>query len=262
MATTGAMVPYSNPAGNNQTTPKSVLPPASTATQSTVPANNPLQPAQAIQQNTFIPAAAGTATTGTAATGTQTVASPGAVGSDPSGTLYQQLTDIYGGGEGAALNTLLSSIGGVDSATLQQYTASLQPEFAKAGAGLQTSLGAAGVGANSSVNAIAQADLSGQEQSAIASESANLLQSGQSLEAQILEGIAPTAAQQVSDSSPLNMIGTILGDVGSVTSDFMGLGSLTGGTGKVASAFGGAAGSVPTATLNTTVPEPDYSLSL
>ncbi|MDR3392445.1 MAG: hypothetical protein P4L77_12010 [Sulfuriferula sp.] len=262
MATSGAMVPYSNPAGNNQTTPKAVLPPSSVGSQNTVPVNNPLQPTQTATVNPFIPPAAGTGAGTTQVPGAATVASPGAAGSDPNGALYQQLTDIYGNGEGAALNNLLGSIGGVDSATLQQYIASLQPQFAKAGASLQSSLGAAGVSANSSVNAIGQANLQGEEQSAIAGESAKLLQSGQNLEAQILEGIAPTAAQQVADSSPLNMIGSILGDVGSVASDFLGLGSITGGIGKLASSFGGAAGAVPSATLNTTVPEPDFSLSL
>lgn len=220
---TNTMVPYSNPAGNNQTTPgagSGVIPsqsgmpggPIGVAVSPTASASNPLVP---------------------------TAGLPGTTTSSGIGTNSQQskqLDDIYGKGVGGDLNTLLNSIGGVDSATLQQYIASLQPQEATAQANLNASLGAGGVGSNSSVAALGDANLNAQETGMIAGESASLLQSGQNLEASILQGMEPAATAEVSQSG-WNVLGDVLQDAGGIAGDVLGLGAVSGG-------FGGG-GSVP-----------------
>jgi len=219
---TNNMVPYSNKVGNNQTTPGAG---ATTATNTSVVA-----PAAA--ENSFVPATAATAATST----TSTVPSAGG------GALGAQLSDIYGSGVGGSLTSLIDSMSGTNSVVLQDYINSLVPQEAKAQSNLDMSLGAGGAGSNSSVAAIGNANLQAQETAAIAGESASLIKDQEHLTAEMLMGIAPTAAQQVSDSSALNVFGQVLGDVGSVVSTAMGLSEVTGGAHTAAStgSFGGA----------------------
>jgi len=132
----------------------------------------------------------------------------------------------------------MNSISGTDSTALQEYIQSLAPTEATADANLHASLGAGGVSANSSVAALGESNLQAQETSAIAGEAASLTESQQSLEAKLIESTLPAAQQQVVDSSPLHILGQVLGDVGSAVGDVMGLGSITG-------MFGGAGASVP-----------------
>ena len=137
----------------------------------------------------------------------------------------QQLNDIYGATGGEIYN-FLQSIGGVDSAVLQDYIASLQPQMATAQANTNASLGAGGVGANSSVAAIATSNLQGQESAAIASESAKLTQSQEQLTADMLMHMAPTAAQQVADKAamPFEIASSVLGalpGIGSALGNFI-----------------------------------------
>jgi len=211
---TSSMVPYSNPAGKNQTSPTSTL---ATSPAMTVPTSTPTNPVQASVQNPAVPSTA-------IAPGNPTV--PQTVGTDPN--LYQQLQDIYGA-SGNSLYEFMQKIGGVDSATLQDFIKSLQPQFDKADANLRSSLGAGGVSANSSIAAIGQADLQSQENALIADESAKLLQSQEGLQANLLEGILPDAKEQVADSSGWNTFAQILNGVGGVAGAFMGLGDITGG---------------------------------
>ena len=185
---TGNMVPYSNPAGHNQTTP-SVGATSSSSTQTlpgaatTASSSNPLIPAN------------------TAASYTSPLAN--------------QLTDIYGA-TGTVLSKYLDSLSGTNSASLQEYINSLQPQMATAQANTNAALGAGGVGANSSVTALADANLQSQEFSAIAGESAKLTQSQQQETGQVLEDVAPYAAKQTADDNalPWEIMGSVLSAVG------------------------------------------------
>jgi hypothetical protein len=180
MANTTATIPASNTAGNNQTTPKTA---SAATTTSTSSSSTPYS--------------------------TSSVAgSAGSTSSNYANTL-KQYTDIYGKGVGTDLANLLSSIGGTNSATLQEFIASLQPQMAKAQADVNATLGAGGVSANSSVAAIADASLQAQDTATIAGESAQLTQSGQELEASILTGTEHDAAAEVS-SSGWGVLGGVL----------------------------------------------------
>ena len=231
---TSSMVPYSNPGGNNQTTPKSTLAPPTVAS---VPTVNPVNPVASGQLNPLIPATSTYNTTGN--TGGVPVGTPTAQNAiDPAA--YNQLKDIYGG-TGDLFSTLLGSISGTSSAALQEYTQSLQPQMAQAGANLHASLGAGGVSENSSVASLGEANLQAQETADIAGETSKLTMANEDLEAKLIESVMPDAKQQVTDSSAWSIFGQVLGDIGGVASDFMGLGGLTGGLG-----LGKSAASVPT----------------
>lgn len=192
---TNSMVPYSNPAGKNQTSPVSTL---STATPGmAVPTSTPTDPAAAIQANPAIPATA-------TPTVPSTVAAPGT--DQP---FAQQLNDIYGA-SGDSLYWFLQNMSGVNSQTLQDYIKSLGPEFAKSDANLRASLGAGGVSANSSVAALGEANLKASEDALVAGESANLLQSQEQLQANLLESVLPDARNEISDSSGWNTFAHII----------------------------------------------------
>jgi len=130
------------------------------------------------------------------------------------GNLNRQEQAIYGSGVGGAIDSLLNNISGVDSASLQSYIASLQPQEATAQASTNATLGAQGVSGNSSVAAIADSNLQAQETAAIAGESAQLQQSGQQLEAGILTGQEQAAAQETA-ASGWTVFGDVLGAIGS-----------------------------------------------
>jgi hypothetical protein len=170
----------------------------------------PGSPTQAPASNPFQPGAAAPGNTATNTTGGAIVPQS----TDPNQSLLQkQETDIYGKGVGGEITSLLGSIGGVDSSSLQNYIASLQPQEAAAQANVNTQLGASGVSGNSSVAAIADSNLQSQETAAIAGESAQLQQSGQNLEASILTGQEQSAAQEVS-ASGWSVFGDVLGSIG------------------------------------------------
>ncbi len=230
-------VPVSNVAGNNQTSPMSVsakpimqLPnsggsvPGAAAPTSTTP---PAQP------NSFVPV-----TPTSVIGGPATVADPSSLIQSSAntfgttGALNKQLNDIYGKGVGGDLSSLLNSIGGVDSATLQEYIKSLVPQEASSQATLDAGLGASGVGANSSVSAIANSNLQAQEFATIAGESANLTQSGQQLQANILGEMQNTASQEVAQSG-WDFAAPILGAVGNVAGDMFGAAGKAGGFGNL-----------------------------
>lgn len=219
------VIPASNPAGNNQTSPTMMpsmnpiqsLPGAAgsvpTATPTAQASSNPYVPASSIIPQGTNPQQAGGLVQSTANV------------SGTSGALNKQLTDIFGKGVGGAESNLINSIGGVDSATLQEYIASLAPQEATAQSNLNASLGAGGVSANSSVAALGDANLKAQETAAIAGESANLTQSGQNLEASLLTGMQNPAAQQVNESG-WNILGSVLqGGASAASSVISALGS-------------------------------------
>lgn len=222
---TGSMVPYSNPGGNNQTTPVGVMPVGGPklpgAVANTVPgaspaATNPLVPFGTTPTGS-VPSAPGTSVpnVGGLTTTGQNIAGD-------TGGLQKQLVDIYGKGVGGAESSLLAGMSGTDSKILEEYIASLQPEMAKAQANVNASLGAGGVSANSSVQGLADASLQAQEFGAISAESAKLTQSQEQLTAELLQGFQPSAQKEVATSN-----WTIFGDVmGSIAQD---IGAITGG---------------------------------
>ena len=214
-------IPTSNPAGNNQTTPKAggIQP---IATPGTVAGTG-----SSAQQNPYVPITPGSVI-GAPATGPTPV--PGSTNTNQDQT-QKQLSDIYGEGVGTDLTNLLGSIGGTDSATLEEYIKSLAPQEATAHANLNTSLGASGVDPNSSVAAIGNANLEAQMFSSIAGESANLTQSGQNLEASILTGMEPAAAAEVA-SSGWDVFGQVLDAAGNLAGDIVGTGGVKGLFGK------------------------------
>lgn len=188
-------VPSSNVAGNNQTSPGvSSTQPVPIVAQPVSPTATVTQNAQA---NPFIPAATPTAAT---TVPSSTVGTVNTLGGANNSALSSQLDDIYGTGVGGALDTLLGNISGTNSATLQEYVQSLQPQEATAQANVNASLGAGGVSANSSVAGIADSNLQAQEFADIAGESANLTQSQENLTAQILTGTEGAAVAQTAES--------------------------------------------------------------
>jgi hypothetical protein len=156
--------------------------------------------------------------------------------------LEQQLTDIYGSGEGGAINSFLNSLGGTDSTILQEYIKSLQPQMATAQANTNAALGVGGVSANSSVTALADANLQSQEFSAIANESAKLTQSQEQMTEQVLMGIAPAAEAQTSSEA-----GTVYDVLGSVVGAIPIVGSALGAGFKAMKGGDGSANAASTA---------------
>ncbi len=242
---TNSMVPYSNPAGNNQTSP--AMPMANAGTTPHVPTATPLAPTEAVQNNPLIPATAMGTPAASTVPGAATAVSTGINNGQSNDAFYQQLQDIYGA-TGDQIFNFMNSISGTSAKTLEDYTQSLQPQFAKSSADVHASLGAGGVSANSSVTGIADASLKAQEDAMVAGESANLLQHDESLQANILGGLTTDARNQVSDSSGWNTFAQILSGVGGLTSSVMGLGDLTGG---LSGLFKGSSGGNSTATVPT-----------
>jgi hypothetical protein len=174
---TNSMIPYSNPAGNNQTTPGAGAPsaqplalpgatPAANAT-ATPTATNPLIPSTA---TATVPAAITT-----------------------SNASSNELNDIFGNGVGGDIYSFLGSVSGTNSVVLQDYVKSLQPQMATAQAQTNAALGAGGVSANSSVAGIADANLQAQEFASIAGESASLTETGEQMQESMIQGIAAPA---------------------------------------------------------------------
>ena len=226
MATAPVQIPFSNPAGNNQTNPS----PIAVGKTSTPIAGSPISTPGS---NPFIPPG----TTGSSSGGpiafqggtpSNTSAQDGFItsGTDAGqNALQKQLDDIYGKGVGGSLFSLLNSMSGTDSTVLQEYIKSLQPQMATAQANTNAALGAGGVGANSSVAAIADSNLQAQEQASIASESASLTQSQEQLTAQILSGTENASAKEVATSG-WSVFGDVLSQVGSDAATILGGGSL------------------------------------
>lgn len=234
---TSTMVPYSNPAGNNQTTPPGLN--QGNGSQGVAPVATPVTAGA----NPFVPVTPGqvtgspttsnvTGTTGGYNQGTipGSSATSGFITNNLSNTngnnnLLNQFTDIYGQGVGASLFSLLNNMSGTNSTELQEYINSLAPQEATAQSNINASLGAAGVSANSSVAGIADANLQSQEFANISAESANLTQSQEQLTAQILEGTEGAATKEVS-TTPLSIFGDVMSQVGSDAASLFGGGGL------------------------------------
>lgn len=195
---TGSLVPYSNPAGNNQTTP-------TTATKATA---------------TSLPTTA-TSTTQGATVPSSSVATPASSQAD------SELGDIFGTGVGGEISSYMNSISGTDSAILQDYVKSLQPQMATAQAQTNAALGAGGVSANSSVAGIADANLQSQEFASIAGESANLTDQAMQTESGMIEAQMGEAANYTAEQSalPWELAGAGIGAAGKIASSIISKGA-------------------------------------
>lgn len=233
-------VPVSNAAGNNQTSPSSnmLMKPPTAASGGAVPGSaSPVAGIAPVQSNTFVPVTPGSVLPGAGA-GAGSVPNAGGEIQSPantfgtSGAMNKQLSDIFGAGIGGDLGNLLGSIGGTDSATLQEYIKSLAPQEATQQATLDAGLGASGVGANSSVAGIADANLKAQEFASIAGESANLTQSGQQLQANVLGGMQNAAVNQVNQSG-WDVFGQVMGAGAQLAGKAVSAAGATGGFGAL-----------------------------
>lgn len=235
-----SQIPFSNPGGNNQTSPGAGV----KAGMGAFPVPSPVGPTV---HNPFVPPGVmppgpGLHTTHPMATGgvgavPQAASTPfnaGAPGNTSADNgfitnnssykngendLQKQLVDIYGKGVGGSLFSLLNSMSGTNSTVLQEYIKSLQPAEAAASANIGASLGAAGVSGNSSVNAIAQSNLQAQEFASIAGESAKLTMTQEELTAQLLSGTQGAASKEVASSAWTtfaDVINNITGDIGNL----------------------------------------------
>jgi hypothetical protein len=213
---TSSMVPYSNPAGNNQTTPTSggtkstlapaqVLPGVSNPVSGTAATTNPLIPATATPGMSTV---AGTAATVPAAN----------IPNNTTSASSSEINNIFGEGVGGDINSFLGSISGTNSVVLQDYIESLQPQMAKAQAQTNAALGAGGVSADSSVAAIADASLQAQETASIAGESANLTEAGLQMQESMIQGMEAPAENYTNNQAmmPWEIAGGAIGAAGSI----------------------------------------------
>lgn len=242
MPATAGVLPVSNVAGNNQTSPGvggiSAPTPIFTPAQGagTLPSSNPYIGAAA----TTTPASGA----GGALYSTQSSQSSGQT------DISKQLTDILGKGVGGSLNNILQNLSGTDSAIFQQWLASQVPAQAQAEASGRQALGAMGVSGNSSVAGLMEANLGANFNAQAAAENANLMTQAIGTSTGILQGTQNLAAQEVA-TSPWQTLGNVLGQVGSDAASIFGggsLGSILGGgagagaaSGISMSDFGGAA---------------------
>ena len=218
-------LPTSNVAGNNQTSPglgaigaspQPVFTP--TLPMGSVASTNPYlgaTPTSPIGMGTAGPSAGlvpGTQTPGS-------IYNPASSYSSGQTDISRQLTDIYGKGVGGSLNYLLQGMSGTDSAIFQQYLASMAPQMAQAQARLTQGLGSMGVSGNSSVQALAQADLQSQFLAQESGVNANLMQQQMQNTIGILQGAAPSAQKQVAQSGWTdfaNVMANITSDIGAM----------------------------------------------
>jgi hypothetical protein len=90
--------------------------------------------------------------------------------------------------------------------------------MATAQAQTNAALGAGGVSANSSVAGIADANLQAQETASIAGESANLTESGEQMEENMIQGMESPAENYTAEQSmmPWEIAGSAIGAAGSL----------------------------------------------
>lgn len=203
---TNSMIPYSNPQGNNQTNP---------GAGGAVPAALPLPGVGSTLAPTTGASTANPLVSSTAPGGN---VSP--VPSSEGYALGGELNSIFGNGVGGDINNFLNSVNGTNSAVLQNYVTSLQPQMATAQAQTNAALGAGGVSANSSVAGIADANLQAQETASIADESAKLTESGEQMQESMIQGMEAPAENYTAEQSmmPWEIAGGAIGAVGSIAS--------------------------------------------
>ena len=223
---TNSMVPYSNKVGNNQTTPGAgggmPAPVAIPGTPGAASTSNPLIPSN-LTPGSANPSGGNVSPMGTTAAPSGQESVPGSPSSGSSlvttaqdgsqNALQKQLTDIYGQGVGSELMTLLGGMGSTNSASFQQFMASMAPEEASQRASLNTQLGNMGVSGNSTVAADANADLTSQFNAQAAGFNANLIQTQLQDTIGIVTGTEQSAQQEVA-SSGWDVFGQVMQSLG------------------------------------------------
>jgi len=154
-------------------------------------------------------------------------AAPGAPNSQQQQQLQKQLIDIYGKGTGGQLANLINNLGSNDSQYMQAYQTAMAKVQAEGLSTIGTSLGNAGISSDSSTSAIEKGSyLSGLGAQAGMQEM-QLLQQETGLKANLLAGTENKAAQEVG-TSWMDTAGQVLGLVGGVAADAMGMGGIPG----------------------------------
>jgi hypothetical protein len=137
----------------------------------------------------------------------------------------KQWTDIYGKGTGGAMASEYSGLQGTNSAAFQALQASMAPVFAGEKADLGQTLGAAGVGPNSTVESLGIADLEAKQGATLSGANANMIMENQQQRLGLVTGTEQAAASEVA-SSGWDVFGQVIGDIGSLAGDVMGVGGL------------------------------------
>jgi len=253
---TNSMVPYSNPAGNNQTSPASMIGkpgaspvssapkiPGSTLGGATTPGTgvtNPYMPTGAV------PGAGGGTSPFPSVPMPMGAGQPGSMASVPVAgdtgkgmtDLQKQFQDILGKGVGGDLNKFIEGLGGTQSEIFKQFLASMAPQKAEEQANLMQTLGTAGVSPNSTVAALGLADLGAKNYATESGIDAQLMQHNQDLHASIMQNMEDLASKEVA-SSGWDVFAQVAGAVGNLAAPFMG----GGGIGSLTKLFGGGANS-------------------
>lgn len=223
------MLPTSNAAGNNQTSPGTGAPtpvqPIFQPMQGTTGAPSPMGAGNPNGLISGLPHATPGTLPGAPAAGTGT-----GVGStiDPNGLLDKQLVDIFGKGIGGSLESTLGGMSGTDSAIFQQWQEGQQPLQAKEMADLHAGEGAAGVSGNSSVAAIGDSNLEAQFNAQAANVNAGLMEQNQQNTLGVLQGAEGMAAKEVA-SSGWDVFGQVMQGLGGLAGDAVGAAGAAGG---------------------------------
>lgn len=217
-------VPIGNAAGNNQANPalKASGPPSAVAA---APIPGGTMPSAA---NPFIFGTGTPSATGSGMVPSSTpapVAAPATSGGTPDANLLKQWTDIYGKGTGTQLADLYASMGGTNSAAFQALQQSMAPVFQEEKNDLTQTLGTAGVGANSTVASLGLADLAAKQGATLSAADAQMIMQNQQDRMGILQGTQQDSASEVA-SSGWDVFGQVIGDVGNLAGDVMGVGGL------------------------------------
>lgn len=218
-------LPTSNPGGTNQTSLGAGYkggigtPTAAASGQNPYLSGTPVSsPVNTIPTNPSIPTGQG----GTGGTGTDT----GSATYNPTShydsgqtDINKQLVDIFGKGVGGSLDYILKNMSGVDSQIFQQWLAGIKPVEASEQAALNQNLGSMGVSGNSSVSAIANANLQSNFNAQAAQENANLMTQNLQDTIGILTGMENPAAKEVASSgwtTFASVMNNITGDIGNL----------------------------------------------
>lgn len=245
MATPGVL-PTSNAAGNNQTSPgagltfgaggmgaipRPIFQPVQTA--GTLPSSNPMLSVTPTTTPTPLAQTTAGAAPGVGLYNTQT--SPGQGTTD----INKQLTDIFGKGIGGSLNNLLQSLSGTDSQVFQQWLAAQVPAQAQAEASARQGLASMGVSGDSSVAGLMEANLGANFNAQAAAENAQLMTQNIGTTQSILQNAQGAAAQEVA-TSPWTIASQVIGEVGQVAGDVGGVGGIGSMASNLFSSGGGA----------------------
>lgn len=226
-------IPSSNPGGNNQTSPGGMPAPIAAGHVPGMPAVgsgpqpvNPFMPVSGAPGSSPVASPAGTVPG--AGTSSGSLYNPASSQSSGQSDISKQLIDMYGKGTGGFLDNLLKNMSGSDSAIFQQFLASMKPVEASERAGLSSTLGTMGVGPNSSVNAIAQGNLTSQFNAEAAKEDSSLMTQQLQDTIGIITGTEGDAAKETA-SSGWDVFGKVVEGLGTVAGEVTGAAGAAGG---------------------------------